>query len=193
MAKPTDSKEKTLAAAARLFCRQGYHGTALQDILAASGAPRGSLYFHFPRGKEEIAEGAIALGDKAVRAFIAHVAEGSRSAESFAVNLAKGMAANLEASDFREGCPLATTVLEIATDSDAIGKAAREAFTAWEREIAQALVRFGSGEKQAAAAATAILSQLEGALLLARTYRNLQPMRRAEDTLRLLVQSIAKT
>ena len=193
MAKPADSKEKTLAAAARLFCRQGYHGTGLQDILAASGAPRGSLYFHFPRGKEEIAEGAIALGDQAVRAFIAQAAEASRSAESFVVNLAKGMAANLEASDFREGCPLATTVLEIATDSEAIGKAAREAFAAWEREIAQGLVRFGSGEKQAAAAATAILSQLEGALLLARTYRSLQPMRRAEDTLRLLVQSVAKT
>ena len=189
MAKPSDSKEKTLAAAARLFCRQGYHGTALQDILAASGAPRGSLYFHFPRGKEEIAEGAIALGGKAVRAFIAQAAEGSRSAESFVVNLAKGMAANLEASDFREGCPLATTVLEIATDSEAIGNAAREAFAAWEREIAQALVRFGSHEKQAVTVATAILSQLEGALLLARTYRSLQPMRRAEDTLRLLVRA----
>ena len=99
------------------------------------------------------------------------------------------MAANLEASDFREGCPLATTVLEIATDSEAIGKAAREAFAAWEREIAQALVRFGSGEKQAVTVATAILSQLEGALLLARTYRSLQPMRRAEDTLRLLVRA----
>ena len=189
MAKPSDSKEKTLAAAARLFCRQGYHGTALQDILAASGAPRGSLYFHFPRGKEEIAEGAIALGDKAVRAFIAQAAGGSRSAESFVVNLAKGMAANLEASDFREGCPLATTALEIATDSESVGKAAREAFTAWEREIAQALVRFGSGEKQAAAVATAILSQLEGALLLARTYRSLEPMRRAEGAMRLLVTS----
>lgn len=189
MAKPSDSKEKTLAAAAQLFCRRGYHGTALQDILAASGAPRGSLYFHFPRGKEEIAEGAVALGDKAVRAFIAQVADASRSAETFATNLARGMAARLEASDFREGCPLATTALEIATDSETVGKAARDAFNAWEREIARVLVRFGSAETQAAAAATAILSQLEGALLLARTYRNLEPMRRAERAMRLLVTS----
>jgi AcrR family transcriptional regulator len=188
MAKSPDSKEKTLVAAARLFCRNGYHGTALQDILAASGAPRGSLYFHFPGGKEEIAEGAIALGDNAVRVFIAQVAAGSRSAETFVTNLAKGMAANLEASDFREGCPLATTALEIAVDSEAIGKATREAFAAWEREIAQALVNFGTGEKRAATAATAILSQLEGALLLARTHRSLQPMRRAEEAMRLLLQ-----
>jgi len=189
MAKGSDSKEKTLAAAAKLFCRQGYHGTALHDILAAGGAPRGSLYFHFPRGKEEIAEGAVALGDKAVRALIAHVAETSRNAEMFVTNLTRGMAANLEASGFREGCPLATTALEVATASERIGKATHEAFAAWERDIAQALVSFGGERKQAATFATAILSQLEGALLLARTYRNLEPMRRAENTLRLLVQS----
>src|SRR5947209_13630337 len=105
MAKASDSKGKTLTAAAKLFRQQGYHGTALHDILAASGAPRGSLYFHFPRGKEEIAEGAVALGDQAVRAFIVQVADASRSAETFVINLAGGMAANLEASDFREGCP----------------------------------------------------------------------------------------
>ena len=189
MAKSPDSKEKTLAAAAQLFCRRGYHGTALHDILAASGAPRGSLYFHFPRGKDEIAEGAVALGDRAVRAFIAQVAEASRSAETFAINLARGMAARLEASDFREGCPLATTALEIATDSESVGKATRDAFAAWEGEIAQVLRRFGIDKKRAAPAATAILSQLEGALLLARTYRSLEPMRRAEDAMRLLVTS----
>lgn len=188
MAKNSNSREKTLAAAAKLFCRQGYHGTALQDILAASGAPRGSLYFHFPRGKEEIAEGAIAVGGETVRAFIAQVAEASRSAETFVVNLARGMSAGLEGSDFREGCPLATTALEITADSETIGKATREAFAAWEREIVQALRRFGISAKAAAPAATAILSQLEGALLLARIYRNLDPMRRAEDTLRLLVR-----
>lgn len=189
MAKTSDSKEKTLAAAATLFCRQGYHGTALHDILAASGAPRGSLYFHFPRGKEEIAEGAVALGEKAVREYILHVAEIARSAETFVIGLARGMAARLEASDFREGCPLATTALEVATDSEAIGRAAREAFAAWEREIAQALGRFGIAAREATPAATAILSQLEGALLLARTYRSAEPMRRAEEVLRLLVRS----
>ena len=189
MARTSDSKEKTLAAAARLFCRRGYHGTALHDILAASGAPRGSLYFHFPRGKEEIAEGALALGVKAVREFILHAAETSRSAEIFVTSLARGMSANLQASDFREGCPLATTALEIAIDSEAVGRATREAFAAWEREIAQALERFGIAAREAAPAATAILSQLEGALLLARTYRSAEPMRRAEDALRLLVRS----
>jgi len=64
----------------------------------------------------------------------------------------------------------------------------RAAFAAWEREIAQALRGFGILAKDAVPTATAILSQLEGALLLARIYWSLDPMRRAEEALRLLVR-----
>ena len=67
MAKASDSKGKTLTAAAKLFRQQGYHGTALHDILAAGGSPRGSLYFHFPKGKEEIGEAALTLAGDASR------------------------------------------------------------------------------------------------------------------------------
>ena len=59
MSDKPDSKEKTILAAAKLLRRHGYNGTALSDILAAAGSPRGSLYFHFPNGKEEIAVAAL--------------------------------------------------------------------------------------------------------------------------------------
>jgi TetR/AcrR family transcriptional regulator, lmrAB and yxaGH operons repressor len=180
MAKATDAKEKTLAAAARLFTQRGYYGTALQDILEASGAPRGSLYFHFPNGKEEIGEATVALATKAVRELIAQAIEQSHSLQGFLAQLARSMAANLEASGYREGCPIATTALETAAQSDALGRAVRHAFQTWEQEIKRGLVRFGMKAGEADRAATAILSQLEGALLLARTYRSLEPMRRAE-------------
>jgi len=77
MAKADDSKGKTLTAAVKLFRQQGYHGTALHDILAAGGAPRGSLYFHFPKGKEEIGAGALSLAGEAVRQAIVQAAEKS--------------------------------------------------------------------------------------------------------------------
>src|SRR6202140_5481177 len=96
MPKATDSKGKTLAAAAKLFRQQGYHGTALHDILVASGAPRGSLYFHFPGGKEQIGETALALSAEAVRQGIAKAAETAENAEIFLVRLVRGMAADLE-------------------------------------------------------------------------------------------------
>ena len=128
LAKAPDSKGKTVAAAAKLFRQQGYHGTALHDILAAGGSPRGSLYFHFPKGKEEIGEAALTLAGEAVRQAIAHAAEASESAEIFLVRIVRGMAADLERSDYREGCPIATTALETAAQSEVLGAATRTAF-----------------------------------------------------------------
>jgi AcrR family transcriptional regulator len=186
MAKATDSKEKTLAAAALLFRRQGFHGTALHDVLAAAGSPRGSLYFHFPGGKEQIGEAALNLAGEAVRAKIAFAAEASPSAEVFLTGIARAMAADLEQSDFCNGCPIATTALETAAQSDVLREAARRAFQSWEQEVARGLARFGAKPEDAAVAATAILSQIEGALLLARTYRSVEPLRRAEAAIKLL-------
>jgi TetR/AcrR family transcriptional repressor of lmrAB and yxaGH operons len=188
MAKATDSKGKTLAAAALLFRQQGFHGTALHDVLAASGAPRGSLYFHFPGGKEEIGEAALMLAGEAVRQRIAHAAEASGSAEIFLTGIVRAMAADLEKSGYRNGCPIATTALETAAQSEVLARAARAAFESWEQEIARGLVRFGAKEDDAAIAATTILSQVEGALLLARTYRSIEPLRRAEIAVKLLAR-----
>src|SRR5271169_5732823 len=187
MAKGTDSKGKTLAAAVKLFRQQGYHGTALHDILATGGSPRGSLYFHFPRGKEEIGEAALTLAGEAVRQAIAHAAETSDNAEVFLARIAQGMASDLEKSNYREGCPIATTALETAAQSEVLGAVTRNAFQKWEREIKRGLERFQMAEGDAELVATLVLSQLEGALLLARTYRSLTPMRRAEKALKLLV------
>jgi TetR/AcrR family transcriptional repressor of lmrAB and yxaGH operons len=189
MPKATDSKGKTLAAAAKLFRQQGYHGTALHDILAAGGSPRGSLYFHFPKGKEEIGEAALTLAGEAVRQALAKAAEASESAEIFLVRIVRGMAADLERSDYREGCPIATTALETSAQSDVLGAATRTAFQKWESEIKRGLERFGMPTEQAELVATTVLSQIEGALLLARTYRSLEPLRRAEQAVRLLITS----
>jgi TetR/AcrR family transcriptional repressor of lmrAB and yxaGH operons len=189
MAKATDSKGKTLAAAAKLFRQQGYHGTALHDVLAAGGSPRGSLYFHFPGGKEEIGEAALTLAGEAVRQAIARAAETSENALVFLTRVARGMASDLEKSGFQEGCPIATTALEAAAQSDVLGAATRGAFQKWENEIKRGLERFGMASEEAESAATTVLSLLEGALLLARTYRSLEPMQRAEQALQRLLRA----
>ena len=188
MAKASDSKGKTLAAAARLFRQQGYHGTALHDILAAAGSPRGSLYFHFPRGKEEIGGTALTLAGEAVRLAIAKAAETSEDAEMFLTRIVRGMAADLEKSNYSEGCPIATTALETAAQSEVLGAATRNAFQKWELEIKRGLFRFGMPAGDADIVATLVLSQLEGALLLARTYRSLEPLHRAEQAMKYLLR-----
>jgi len=188
MAKAPDSKWKTLAAAVKLFRQQGYHGTALNDILAAAGSPRGSLYFHFPGGKEEIGESALTLAGEAVRQGIVRAAEVSDSTEMFLTRVARAMAADLEKSDYQEGCPIATTALETSAQSEVLGEATSAAFRKWEIEISSGLERFGMTGDEADQVATMVLSQLEGALLLARTYRSPEPLQRAEEALKLLAR-----
>ena len=137
----------------------------------SAGSPRGSLYFHFPRGKEEIGEAALGLAGEAVRQAIAQAAESSESAETFLTRIARGMASDLVKSGYKEGCPIATTALDTSAQSDVLGVATRTAFQKWEAEIKRGLERFGLAAHEADLIATTALSQLEGALLLARTYR----------------------
>jgi TetR/AcrR family transcriptional repressor of lmrAB and yxaGH operons len=98
------------------------------------------------------------------------------------------MAADLEKSDYREGCPIATTALETSAQSDVLGNATRTAFKKWENEIQRGLERFGVTGEDAEQVATTVLSQIEGALLLARTYRSPEPLQRAEQALKLLAR-----
>ena len=187
-----DSKEKTIIAAAKLLRRHGYNGTALSDILAAAGSPRGSLYFHFPNGKEEIAVAALTYAGNSVRQGIAGAAMTSKSADEFLIRIARGMAADLERSDFKEGCPIAPTALEMSGTSEALTAAASAAFQSWEQEIAAGLQSFGFNAERAKLLATAALSQLEGALLLSHAYGRLEPLQRAEESIRALVPAFAR-
>jgi TetR/AcrR family transcriptional regulator, lmrAB and yxaGH operons repressor len=192
MSDKPDSKEKTIVAAAKLLRRHGYSGTALSDILAAAGSPRGSLYFHFPNGKEEIAVAALTYAADSVRRAIAAAAKTSKSADEFLIRIVRGMAADLERSDFKEGCPIAPTALASGA-SEALTAAIGAAFQSWEQEIAAGLRSFRFNAERARLLATAALSQLEGALLLARAYRRLEPLERAEESIRELVRAFART
>jgi len=188
MSKP-DSREKTVQAAAKLLRRQGYHGTGLRDVLAEADAPRGSLYFHFPNGKEEIAVEALTLSANGVRQAIAGASKTSKTADEFLIRIVRGMAINLERSAFIEGCPIAPTALEIGSDTEALATAVRSAFQGWELEIATSLQSFGIDADRAGRLATASLCLLEGALLLARSYRSLEPMQRAERAISALLRA----
>lgn len=192
MSKGAATRDRIVAAAAKLFRRAGYAGTALQDIFDAGKAPRGSIYFHFPKGKEEIGEAALRRAGEAVRTAIAGAAATSNSAATFLIRIARGMAADLEASDFTEGCPIATTALEMTDQSETLRAAARDAFQSWEDALAAGLARFAPPETDTRRLALAALSQLEGALLLARTRRGLAPMVEAEAVLRMMVEGVSR-
>src|SRR4026208_2300569 len=57
---PTDTRRRMIVTTSKLLERQGFHGTGLNQILEEANAPKGSMYFHFPAGKNQHAPPATA-------------------------------------------------------------------------------------------------------------------------------------
>lgn len=172
-----------LDASAELFRAQGYHATGLTQIMEAGKAPKGSLYFHFPGGKEQLAAEAMTeAADRVREGLIAAAGVAPDAAGAIAIVM-DALTSELESSDFRGGCPIATVALDASTDSELIGAACRHGFASWRDAIITALIRDGAGQERAQDLATIVLASIEGALLLARTHRDTTPMRVVRDHL----------
>jgi TetR/AcrR family transcriptional regulator, lmrAB and yxaGH operons repressor len=189
-AQTVPAKERMLATAAELLQRQGYHGTGLAEVLAESGAPRGSMYFHFPGGKEQLACEALRASGAQWKARIAKIVEETKEPSNVIVRVCKALADELEASDYRLGCPLATVALEAAGDSEKIRETCSDHFASWEVIVAKHLEAHGAHPEAAKVAATVTLASLEGALLLARVYRSRVPIERVALALGSLLPAL---
>jgi TetR/AcrR family transcriptional repressor of lmrAB and yxaGH operons len=152
---------------ARLLRDQGYTATGRAQLLAESGVSNGSLYHHFPRGMEQLAEAALEASGQAV-------ADALRQTLDGAPNTAIGVARFLDVAkgpvggETCPGCPIAPTALESPIISPRLRAAAARCFDQWEGLIAARLRADGWPENSVGEAASAALALIEGALLLAR-------------------------
>lgn len=169
-------KENLVRTAMRLFRRQGYASTGLQQILEESGAPRGSLYHYFPNGKESLGEAAIELAGEMIHEMLMDLAERHRDPKAFVRAYTKVMAGWMEESRFRSGCPIATVLLETAPGSPAITAAGQRAIDGWRDVIAGVLENQDLTPRAAKRQAQLIIAAMEGALILARTRQSTRPI-----------------
>ena len=176
MANVAKHKENLVRTAMRLFRRQGYASTGLQQILAESGAPKGSLYHYFPGGKEAVGEAAIGMAAGMVRDMLAGLAARHTDPKAFLQAYCKVMAGWMEESDFRSGCPIATTVLETAPQSPPITAAGQRAVDGWIDVVAEVLANRGMKRRAALRRAELVIAAMEGALILARVRRSTRPI-----------------
>ena len=175
MPKRTDSKGRMIAAARRLFREHGYFGTALSDVVAESSAPRGSLYFHFPGGKEELAT-EVALVHSADA--IAHVNRAAGTTNTAAELIAAFISRprdELMASGYREGCAVAPIVIESTPASAVLADTARRGFQDLVTTLAARLGEKGVPDDRAGRLALNAVTAMEGALILGRVLRSPEP------------------
>jgi AcrR family transcriptional regulator len=161
-----DTRTRLVRTMARLLRDQGYTATALAQVLEQSRVSNGSLYHHFPAGMDELAEAALEASCQAVADELGQALNG-------APNTAEGIVAFLERAAGAEngpdpGCPIAPTALESPILHPRLRAAAARCFDAWQELIAERLREDGWPEQSISESASAALSLVEGALLLAR-------------------------
>jgi TetR/AcrR family transcriptional repressor of lmrAB and yxaGH operons len=153
------------------------------DVVRDSGAPRGSLYHHFPGGKSDMARQAVELASTVVLAWIRTAAERSSSGADLVRRLGDAYRDAMQASAFEEGCPLATVALETAPGVPEVAAACHAGFASWVDAIARALRGFGHAPARADALALHAVSAIEGALLLSRAAGDAAPLQAVVDEL----------
>lgn len=171
MPRTTDAPEKLRKAAERLLREKGYAASGLAEILAVSGAPKGSFYFHFPGGKEELVAQALDVYGARVEGWLVAVAGSSPGQpDMFVRAVCDGVVAEMRASDWRLGCMVQALVQEGDPDLAALNRRAGQILGGWRDVMAQALEPEETPDR-----ATAFLAALQGARGLAMATRSAEP------------------
>ena len=189
MPRKSDTRQRMVHATVRLIRRHGLHGTGLQQVLAESSAPRGSLYFHFPDGKQQLTVEAVRYAASRITARLKTIVEEGATPSETVRLLFDSYAAWVERTEFAEGCPIAGVALDLAPGWEQAQQACAEAAEEWTRVLAAAFESAGTAEADSQARAALVLSALEGALVLARAQRSAQPMRSAGAELARLLEA----
>jgi AcrR family transcriptional regulator len=168
------ARDRMILSAAVLVREQGARATSIDDVLAHSGAPRGSVYHHFPGGRDELLREATAFAGEVVDRRL----QAAAAADPTAVldELVALYRDELLATDFRAGCPVMAVAIEAREDESGVQEQAGAAFTRWTATLAGALERAGVAPARAARLACLILAAFEGALAMSRSQRDLAPL-----------------
>jgi AcrR family transcriptional regulator len=175
------TRDRIVFATAELFMQQGYAATGMKQVVTASGAPFGSVYHHFPGGKEQLAEETIRASGRffgaLIESFLAAHPDPARAVEAFF----DGAAETLVQTGYANACPIATIALEVADGNERLRSATDEVFASWSEALAARLRTHGLVPRAAGELATAVLAALEGAFMLSRAARSAEPMKAARD------------
>jgi TetR/AcrR family transcriptional repressor of lmrAB and yxaGH operons len=182
------TQRQILDTTSALLEAQGLHATGLNQIIQASGAPKGSLYYYYPGGKDELAEAAIRAAGELVAARIqAQLGATADAAEAVRLFIL-AIAEQVELSGFQRGGPLMTVAMETASTNERLNSACRTAYTGIHAAFAAKLLAAGWSSTHASTLATMIVAAIEGGVVLSRTYHSIAPLREVADQIALLIR-----
>jgi AcrR family transcriptional regulator len=179
------ARDRMLFGAIEVIRERGLHAASFSELIERSGAPRGSIYHHFPGGKEQLATEAIELAGRLVTGHLQEAAARSGSAGVIKM-LFRSSNRLLQRTNYRHGCPVGAVAVEAASDTP-LGRTARGAFDEWASVLDASLRAEGHAAGGARELALLAVSSLEGAILVSRARGDSQAISVAEAHLLGLV------
>lgn len=178
-----------LVAAAELLRERGAAGVTIDAVLARSAAPRGSVYHHFPGGRSEILRDALQF---AADEMLTTIGPGPDvSAVTLLRRLAAMWRAALVDSDFTAGSPVLAAAVGSGAEEQQLASVAADIFRQWRESSRDAFIREGFDADEATALAHTTISALEGAVVLCRATRSVQPLDDVARELEFLIKARA--
>ncbi|WP_379152790.1 TetR/AcrR family transcriptional regulator [Paenibacillus sp. sgz5001063] len=177
MSNKPNAREAIVDTASRLFFTQGYHATGLSQIIKDSDSPKGSLYYYFPHGKEELALTCINKTSEYVVRQLKQYVEKETSVTKAVQEFIRQMIKDAEESDYKGMVPFSFWVaVETSCISEELRTACQSVFEDWQDVILQRLLEEGVDAQLAADKASVVVSLFEGALLQTLTCHSTGPL-----------------
>jgi len=187
MPRPDRSRTALLENAAALFRRQGYAATGLNQILQEAGVKPGSLYHHFPQGKQQLAAAVVDTAGSGIEQLLRRFLATDRTVADIVDRWIDLMAAGL-AADHRDGCPIEPIATESVNASQQVRSASARVFQGWCAAIGERLRSDGWSSDDAERVALAVISLIEGALILSRVAGDAAALNAAKPAARRLLR-----
>lgn len=186
----TSPRERMVVSAALLIRERGAQPTAIADVLEHSGAPRGSAYHYFPGGRTQLLCEAVDYAGEYMAARLDAAGSTLEALDALFADYGK----QLQHSDFRAGCPVVAVTVEAGDPAKPdqmkpVIERAAVAFARWREVIERRLITDGVPEQRAGALAMLVLSSFEGAVVIARASRDLEPLNTVHAQLRSLISA----
>ncbi|MGY1751857.1 LmrA/YxaF family transcription factor [Blastococcus sp. SYSU D01042] len=175
-AKGQATTARMVEAMLELIQSRGYAGTGIATVLDRAAAPRGSMYFHFPDGKEQLAEQAIERATEQFRSLIDEAAGHERRPSRVVAGVLDVLAGLIEGSDFELGCSVSVVTLEMGAHSERLRAACATAYATWTSSVADQLLAAGLPGDEAREVAATVVSTVEGAMIMSRALRDTAPL-----------------
>jgi AcrR family transcriptional regulator len=191
-----------VAGAADLISRRGINATSVREVVRHTDTPRGSIGHHFPRGKQQMVEEAVAYSGREVGEPLQKLVDerGAVAGLRAFIGLWRQV---LESSRFEAGCPVLAVAVEQYVGDDGgpdrqvqsrLLELAHGIFEGWQHTLGASLRKEGLTPARARRLAALIVSSVEGTVALCRAARSAQPLDDVEAELELvLTAAIAPT